>query len=266
MRTPILAGNWKMNKTIGEALALVEQLQPLVAGVTDVTIVVCPPFTALAKVADVVRGSNLKVGAQGVFWKEAGAYTGEVSPGMLRDAGCEYVIIGHSERRGRFGRPEFSASLACVFGDNDDTVNTKAQAALGAELTPIVCCGETLSERQAGRTDEIVAGQIAAALRELTAEQVAGLVLAYEPVWAIGTGEVCADDEANRVCGVARATVARQFGAATSDAVRIQYGGSASPKNFGGLIAQGHIDGALVGGASLQADSFAAMAQAASAG
>lgn len=263
MRKPIIAGNWKLNKTIAEAVDFVEKLKPLVAGIDKVEIVVCPPFTALAKVSEATRGSNIKVGAQGSFWKESGAYTGEVAPGMLKEAGCDYVIIGHSERRGRFGKPEFSDELATVFGDNDATVNAKAKAAMPAGLIPIVCCGELLSERKAGQTDTLVANQIRAALADFTSEQVASLVLAYEPVWAIGTGEVCEADEANRVCGVIRETVSDAFDKSTAESVRIQYGGSVTPKNIAGLIAQLHLDGALVGGASLQPESLAEIVRAA---
>jgi triosephosphate isomerase len=265
MRTPIIAGNWKLHKTVGEAVSLVEALKPRVAGRSDVEVVVCPPYTALAATRAALEGAAIRLGAQDVFWKESGAYTGRVAPGMLRDVGCDYVIIGHSETRGRFGvpDPEMTPEILASFGENDATVNLKAKAALAHGLTPILCCGELLAERRDGRTDEVVRQQIGRGLEGLAPEQVGGLVLAYEPVWAIGTGEVCAPDEANRVCGVIRDQVRRQFGAPAAEAVRIQYGGSCKPENAADLLPQPEIDGALVGGASLKAEDFAAIVQAA---
>jgi triosephosphate isomerase len=264
VRTPIIAGNWKMHKTVAEAAELVTALAPQVAGIDGVEIVLCPPYTALAATHAALRGTRMQLGGQNVFWKESGAYTGHVAPGMLRDVGCAYVIIGHSETRGRFGVPEpgMTSEILAHFGESDATVNLKAKAALAASLVPIVCCGELLSERREGLTDEVVGAQIKRALADLPAEQVSRLVLAYEPVWAIGTGEVCASDEANRVCGVIRAVVRRQFGGAAADAVRIQYGGSVKPDNAADLLRQPEIDGALVGGASLKAGDFAAIVRA----
>jgi triosephosphate isomerase len=265
MRRPIIAGNWKMNRTAGEAVALIEALKPRVAGQGDVEIVVCPPFTVLAAAAGGLQGSPIALGAQGMFWKESGAYTGQISPLMLLDLGCRWVILGHSEARGRFGAADadLTPELRACVGETDVSVNRKTHAALRHGLTPIVCCGELLEERRAGRTDSVVAGQIERGLAGLEAAQVASLVLAYEPVWAIGTGEVCAAEEADRVCGHIRAQVRRLFGEEPASHVRIQYGGSVKPDNAGDLLRRPEIDGALVGGASLNAADFAAIVAAA---
>jgi triosephosphate isomerase len=263
MRTPLIAGNWKLNKTIAEAAAFVEELKPLVEGVSGVGILLCPVFTALPATAQAAQGSAIATGAQDIYWKASGAYTGEVSAPFLKDAGAAYVIVGHSERRGRFGvpEPELEGDAGKVFGDNDVTVNKKTLAALENGLTPIICVGETLAERQAGITDSVVQAQTRAALQGVDAN--AEIVFAYEPVWAIGTGETCEAEEANRVCGVIRATVGKVFGETAAQAVRVQYGGSVKPDNAQDLLGREHIDGALVGGASLKADSFAAIVKAA---
>jgi triosephosphate isomerase len=265
MRTPIIAGNWKLNKTIEEARAFVRELTPLVADTSNVEIVLVPVFTALAATAEAAASTRIGVGAQDMYWKESGAYTGEVSAPHLLDAGCKYVVLGHSERRGRFGVPEpdLEGQAGNVFGDSDQSVNKKLHAALAHNLIPIVCVGETLTERQNGHTDAVVQNQTVAALHDVSNEAVTNLVLAYEPVWAIGTGETCAAEEADRVCGVIRDTVAQTFGAAAGDSVRIQYGGSVKADNARDLLGRPNIDGALVGGASLKADSFAAIIQAA---
>ncbi|NCO32620.1 MAG: triose-phosphate isomerase [Armatimonadetes bacterium CG2_30_59_28] len=264
MRTPFIAGNWKMNKTVGEAIAFVDEFRGLVAGVAGVDIALCPAFIALEATVKATAGTNIAVGAQGMFWKESGAYTGEVSPSMVKDVGCKYVIIGHSERRGRFGVPEagMTEDLLKVFGDTDASVNVKSSAALQHDLTPIICVGETLDERQAGNADAVVQSQVRAALAGFTADQVPGVVLAYEPVWAIGTGETCESNEANRVCGLIRQTIAAVAGPSVADTVRVQYGGSVKPDNIEELIGKSDIDGALVGGASLKPDSFAALVKA----
>lgn len=264
-RLPIVAGNWKMHKTIAEARALVEALKPKVADFLGVEVVVCPPYTALAAVREAVAGSRIALGAQDVFWKEKGAYTSQVAPHMLVDAGCRYVIIGHSENRGRFGVPEpdMTEALRRWFGETDESVNAKVNAALGAGLVPIVCVGETLEERRAGQTDTVIAKQVERALAGVAAPQVARMVMAYEPVWAIGTGETCDAGEANRVCGMIRGILARLFGEATAQSTRIQYGGSVKPDNALELFSQPHIDGGLVGGASLESDSFAQIVSAA---
>lgn len=262
MRTPVVAANWKMHKTVGEAKAFVEAFLPLVSDVENCTIVICPPFTALLSVAEMLRGTNVVLGAQDMFWKEQGAFTGEVSPLMLTDVGCSFVIIGHSERRGRFGKldPDLEdEKLRSIFGETDESVNKKVLVALTYGLTPIVCVGETLAEREQGLTDKIVRAQIQKALNGLTPEQASKVVIAYEPVWAIGTGKVCDAPEANRVCGLIRDTIGSLFGEAVAQSVRIQYGGSITPENIPDLAAQEHIDGGLVGGASLKPDSFAAI-------
>ncbi|WP_406677615.1 triose-phosphate isomerase [Moorella sp. ACPs] len=244
MRRPIIAGNWKMHNTTEKARELVTLLRPLV-GATDVEVVVCPPFTAIAATVNAAAGSNISVGAQDLFWEDEGAYTGEVSAPMLKDLGCRYVIIGHSERRQ-------------YFGETDATVNKKLHAALRHGLVPIVCVGETLAEREAGKTLDVVRRQVQEGLKELAAEQVATLVVAYEPVWAIGTGRTATAADAQEVIAFIRETLSAMYGE-KAQATRIQYGGSVKPENIAELMAQPDIDGALVGGASLDAISFAAI-------
>jgi triosephosphate isomerase len=262
MRKPIIAGNWKLNKTIGEAQSFVSELAPLVAN-SNVDVVLCPVFTALHATSQAASSTQIAVGAQDCYWKESGAYTGEVSLPLLKDAGATYVVLGHSERRGRFGVPEpdLEGEAGRVFGDSDASVHKKLQAVLASGLTPIVCVGETLVERQNGHTDAVVSNQVAAALQDVDAN--ADLVFAYEPVWAIGTGETCAPEEADRVCGVVREAVAFALGADAGERVRVQYGGSVKPDNAQDLLSRPNIDGALVGGAALKADSFAAIVNAA---
>jgi triosephosphate isomerase len=258
MRMPFIAGNWKMHMTVGQALELVGRLAEKVAAIDDVTVAVCPPFTALHTVGQAIRSTNIAMGAQDMYWKDKGAYTGMMSPIMLKDVGCKYVIVGHSERRGRFGTPEedMTEQLLAVFGDNDATVNKKACHALEHGLHPIVCCGELLAERRQGRTDHVVQTQIEAALAGITEEQMARVIIAYEPVWAINTGEVCEAEEADRVCRLIRQAVAGLYTPAVANAAIIQYGGSVKPENIEGLIEKQNIDGALVGGASLSAEDF----------
>jgi triosephosphate isomerase len=258
MRKKIIAGNWKMNKIVPEALALVEELKGLVGSETAVDVVVVPPFVALYSVGQALAGTSIGLGAQNLFWKASGAYTSQIAPGMLKDAGVGYVLIGHSETRGRFGvaEPDFDQDVLNLFGESDSTVNRKAKAALAAGIVPIICIGETLAERQAGTTDEVVATQVTGALAGIDAAAVAGLVFAYEPVWAIGTGEVCGADEADRVCGVVRSTVAKLYDDTTAEALRVQYGGSMKPDNAKELLAKPNIDGGLIGGASLKAGDF----------
>ena len=262
MRIPLIAGNWKMNKTVGEAVDFVENLRVEVASVEDKEIIVCPPFTAIHQVARFLQGSNIGVGGQNCFWKESGAYTSQIAPKMLLDAGCTYVIIGHSETRGRFGAEQMTPAQLAYFGESDETVSIKIKAVLAAGLKPIMCCGETIDERKAGKTDEVIQGQIEKGLAGLSAEQAAGMVIAYEPVWAIGTGEVCDTAEAQRVCAMIRAKVRTMFGDA-AESVRIQYGGSVKPDNAADILSQPDIDGALVGGASLKVADFAAITRAA---
>ncbi len=242
MRKAIIAGNWKMNKTPAEATALVNELKPLVAD-ANCDVVVCVPAIDIPAVVEAVKGSNIKVGAENVHFAAAGAYTGELSAAMLKEAGVEYVIIGHSERRQ-------------YFGETDQTVNQRTLAAVAGGLTPIVCVGEMKDVREAGATDGLVDYQTIMALNGLTAEQVAEVVIAYEPVWAIGTGLTATDEQANETIGVIRKAIARKYGQECADKVRIQYGGSMNPKNVKGLMAQSEIDGGLIGGASLKAPDF----------
>lgn len=258
MRKPIMAGNWKMNCDNEEAEQLADGVTARAGLNEKVQVVLCPPATTLTAVGKVIANSKIALGGQNMFWEESGAYTGELSAQMLLSCGCEYVIIGHSERRGRFGTVEEGEAddLAAIFGDTDATVNRKGRAALAAGLKPIICCGELLAERQDGKTDEIVVAQIKAALEGISADDLANVTIAYEPVWAIGTGEVCDADEANRVCGLIRATVADLYSAGLADTMRVLYGGSVKPENVCGLMEQEHIDGGLVGGASLDAESF----------
>jgi triosephosphate isomerase len=245
-----MAGNWKMHKTIDEAAELAQAVKAATGDMSGVDIVLCPPFTAIAAVAAAVKGSRIEVGAQNMYWEAQGAFTGEVSPLMLRGL-CRYVILGHSERR------EY-------FGETDTGVNKKAKAALAHGLIPIICCGENLAQNEGGETAEFVGSQIRGALEGLTAEQVAQLVIAYEPIWAIGTGRAAEPAAVNSIIGLSiRGVVAEQFGEAAAQAVRIQYGGSVKPDNVAAFLVQPNIDGALVGGASLVADSFTALVKAA---
>ncbi|MEN6347701.1 MAG: triose-phosphate isomerase [Armatimonadia bacterium] len=265
MRTPIMAGNWKMNCTNDEACALACAVKEQAGGITGAEVILCTPATALSTVAKCVEGSAIEVGAQNFFWKDHGAYTGEISAKMIQSTGAQWVILGHSERRGRFGVAEegMTDELLKVFGDSDASVNVKLQAALSAGLKPIVCCGETLSEREAGKADEVISGQVRAMFEGICSCCLASMVIAYEPVWAIGTGKVCDAEEADRVCGVIRSVVAEVAGEAAGANMRILYGGSMKPENVEGLMAKPNIDGGLVGGAALKADSFVALINAA---
>lgn len=245
MRKPIIAGNWKMNKTLGEALELVEELKPLVKD-ARCEVVVCPAFVCLAQVAEAVAGTNIKVGAQNMHYEESGAYTGEVSPAMLRDMNIGYVIIGHSERRQ-------------YFNETDESVNKKVKAALDYSLIPIVCCGETLGEREDGITRDILDKQIRRGLKGFSGDDIGNIVVAYEPIWAIGTGKTATDEQANEAIAFIRSVIAEMYGKETADKVRIQYGGSVKPATIKNQMAQSDIDGALVGGASLNASDFAAI-------
>ncbi|HIU34719.1 MAG TPA: triose-phosphate isomerase [Candidatus Pullichristensenella excrementigallinarum] len=243
MRKPIIAGNWKMNKTPAEAVELVKGLIPLVKD-AKCDVVVCPTAVCLSAVSEVIKGTNIKLGAQNVHFAEKGAYTGELSVDMLKAVGCEYVIIGHSERRQ-------------YFGETDKTVNLRTAAAIKGGLNAIVCVGEMKDERVDGYTDIIVTYQTQMALKGLTEEELDHVVIAYEPVWAIGTGLTATDEQANETIGVIRKAIAQQFGQAAADKVRIQYGGSMKGSNVKGLMAQPEIDGGLIGGASLKAEDFA---------
>ena len=243
MRTPVIAGNWKMNKTVAEAVALASEIKEKVAGVENVKIIVCPVFTAVKSVADVLKGTNVKVGAQDMYWETSGAFTGEVSGEMLMEAGAEYVIIGHSERRQ-------------YFGETNETVNKKLKKALSIGLKPIVCIGETLADREAGTTEAVVGKQVKEGFVGLTAEEMKGTIIAYEPVWAIGTGKTATAEQAEAVHAFVRNLIAQLWDKETADAVIIQYGGSMKPENVASLLAQPDIDGGLIGGAALKADSF----------
>jgi triosephosphate isomerase len=246
MRTPLIAGNWKLFKTIDEATAFITALKPLIADVKGVEVVVAPVFTALNSAATAAAGSQIKLAAQDCYWEEEGAFTGEVAPKLLKDAGCSHVIIGHSERRH-------------YFGETDETVNRKTQAALAAGLTVLLCIGETLAQREASNTFTVIESQVRGGLQGLSAEEIKQLVIAYEPVWAIGTGKTASDEQAQQAHAFIRQLVAKLYSQADADQMRILYGGSVKPENVKGLMAQADIDGALVGGASLKADSFAAI-------
>jgi len=250
MRTSFVAGNWKMNKTVAEARALVSEMTPALRAVKGVEKVLCPPFMALVPVAALLQGTDIGLGAQDLYWEAKGAFTGQVSPGMVAEF-CQYAIIGHSERR-------------AYFGETDETVSKKIVAAFSAGLTPIVCIGETLSEYESGRTAEVVSGQIRAGLVALPADLAPKLVVAYEPVWAIGTGRASTAVDANVVIrDHVRKPLAEMFGVETAQSIRILYGGSVTAANAAEFFGQSDIDGALVGGASLKLDDFVRITQAA---
>ena len=249
-RTPILAGNWKMYKTAAEAVAVVTELKAEVAGITKAECVICPPFTALPALSAVVAGSNVQLGAQNVHWEKEGAFTGEISVGMLKEFGVRYPVVGHSERR------QF-------FGETDAGVNKRAKAALAAGMRPIVCVGEMLAEREAGKTQDVVRTQVTGSLAGLSKDDMVTTVIAYEPVWAIGTGKTESPEQAQEVHAFIRSLLVSLFDAATAAKVRIQYGGSVKPDNAKLLLSQPDVDGALVGGASLKAKDFAAIVKAA---
>ncbi|MQL52224.1 triose-phosphate isomerase [Desulfofundulus thermobenzoicus] len=250
MRIPLMAGNWKMYKTVAEAAAFVRELKQALAGVQGVEVAVCPPFTALQTVSRELAGSPIALGAQNMYWEDEGAFTGEISPVMLKEIGCRYVILGHSERRQ-------------YFGETDEKVNRKVKAAFKHGLVPIVCVGELLEEREAGRTAEVIGAQVRGSLAGLSPGELAALVVAYEPVWAIGTGRTASPRDAQEVNRFIRGLLREMGGEDAAGRVRIQYGGSVKPDNAAALMAQPDIDGALVGGASLKVDAFTAIVQAA---
>lgn len=250
MRTPIIAGNWKMHKTVAEAKKLAQEVRDAVAGIKGVEVVLCPPFTALSAVKEVLANSNVGLGAQNIYWEEQGAFTGEVSPLMLKEL-CGYVIIGHSERR------QF-------FGETDEGVNKKIKAALAHGLIPIVCVGENLEQNEAGETASFVGGQVKAAFAGLPAADAAKIIVAYEPIWAIGTGKNADPSTANRIIGLSiRGAMAEIYSEEVAQQIRVQYGGSVKPDNIAGFMAQPDIDGALVGGASLKLETFLPLIEAA---
>jgi triosephosphate isomerase len=242
-RLPFIAGNWKMNKTVGEAIDLIRELKTGLSGVKGVEVAVAPPFTALYAVRKELQDSPILLAAQHLYWEEKGAFTGEVSPPMLKEVGCRYVIIGHSERR------QF-------FGEMDETVNRRIKAALPQGLKVIFCIGETLKEREEGKTFSVIERQVEGGLKGLGHEDMRSVTIAYEPVWAIGTGRTATPDQAEEVHRYIRGKLEKLYSRGISEEIRIQYGGSVTPENVKGLMSQSDIDGALVGGASLKAESF----------
>lgn len=248
-RKPIIAGNWKMNKTHKEAADFVMAVSGKLPETEKVDSVIGAPALFLESMAGLAGGTPLQLAAQNCYFEDSGAYTGETSPAALKELEIDYVIIGHSERR------EY-------FGETDEDINKKAHAIFDNGITPIICCGETLEQREAGETDEFVAGQVKAALEGLTPEQIEQTVIAYEPIWAIGTGKSSSAELANETCGVVRQAVADVTSEEVAEKVRVQYGGSVKPENIADYMAQDHIDGALVGGASLEPDSFLALLEA----
>ena len=245
MRKAIIAGNWKMNKTVDEAVKMIEELKALVKDATC-DVVVCPTFVCLDAVKKAVAGSNIKVAAQNMHFEESGAFTGEVAPGMLEAMGIDYVVLGHSERR------EY-------FNETDEALNKNVKAAFAHNITPILCCGETLEQRENGTTNAVVGAQIKVDLEGLSKDLAEKVVIAYEPIWAIGTGKTATDEQANETIKAIRGIVAEMFGSEVADKVRIQYGGSVKPGTIKAQMEQSDIDGALVGGASLAAADFAAI-------
>lgn len=240
MRKKIIAGNWKMNKTPSEAVALIDELKPLVAN-DEVDVVFCVPAIDIVPAVEASKDTNINIGAENLYFEESGAYTGEIAPNMLTDAGVKYVIIGHSERR------EY-------FAETDETVNKKVLKAIEHGITPIICCGETLEQREQGITIDWVRMQIKIAYQGVSADDAKNTVIAYEPIWAIGTGKTATSDQAEEVCAAIRECIAEVYDDATADAIRIQYGGSMNADNAAELLAKPNIDGGLVGGASLKAD------------
>ncbi len=244
MRTPIIAGNWKMHKTMPEAVEVCRRLEEMVED-SAVDVVVCAPFTALSALS-ALGLTKLKLGAQNMHFADEGAFTGEIAPGMLIDVGVQYVIVGHSERRE-------------IFGETDELVNKKVRAAITHGLTPILCVGETLDQRKEGKTETLVQGQIRKAFAGVAPEAASEVVVAYEPIWAIGTGETATAEQAEEVIATIRATLSELYGTEIAEAIRIQYGGSVKPANISELMAKPNIDGALVGGASLKPEDFSAI-------
>lgn len=242
MRTPIIAGNWKMNNTIKEALELIEDIKAQNLS-ENVETVVCAPFTALKDVKEAIKGTRIKLGAQNMHWEESGAFTGEISPKMLKELGVDYCIIGHSERRQ-------------YFNETDETVNKKIKSALESGLLPIVCVGETLEEREAGKAEEIVKAQVIKAFKDIPNNKISDIVVAYEPIWAIGTGKTASSSDADDMCGFIRKTIGEIYSENEKEIIRIQYGGSVKPSNVTELMEKSNIDGALVGGASLKGSDF----------
>jgi len=243
MRKTIIAGNWKMNKTLDESIELANAIKRKLYDIDTADVVLCPPFTSLAAVSEMIMDSNIELGAQDCYWFNEGAYTGEISPKMLKSVGCKYVIIGHSERR-------------TFFGETNDTVNKKVHAAIAEGLIPIMCVGERLEERERNKTFDVVNDHIEGGLKGLKKEQVQTMVIAYEPVWAIGTGRNATPEQAEEVHNYIRELLFKIYDRSASETIRIQYGGSVTPDNIEGIMSEKDVDGALVGGASLKPDSF----------
>lgn len=250
MRKPIIAGNWKMNNTVKDTEALLTELQPLVKD-AKCDVVVCVPFTDIVRAVELCKGTNIHVGAQNVAWADKGAFTGEISAAMLVEAGAEYVVLGHSERRQ-------------YFGETDETVNKRLTQAIRNGLKPILCVGETLAEREGNKTEGVLQVQLAGAFKDVEAKQAADVVIAYEPVWAIGTGKTATADQADEVNGYIRSVIAELYGKAAADAFVVQYGGSMNAKNADELLSKENVDGGLIGGASLKAEDFSIIVKAAS--
>ena len=248
-RRTVIAGNWKMNFTPAEATAFINEIKPMVAGKDNCDIIFCAPYVTIAAAQEAAKGSNIKIGAENVHFAEKGAYTGEVSAQMLTACGVEYVIIGHSERRQ-------------YFGETDETVNLRTKAALAAGMKVILCLGEVKEQRLSGITDEVVAMQTKLDLKDISAEELKNVIIAYEPVWAIGTGLTATPEQADETCGVIRATIAKLYGEAVAEEITIQYGGSMNDKNAAELLAKTNVDGGLIGGASLKVDAFTAIVDA----
>jgi len=249
MRIPVIAGNWKMNKNIVESVSLVKELKDFVRGIKGVDIVVCPPFTSLWVVKEIINGTNINLGAQNMYWETKGALTGETSPLMLKDVGCEYVVLGHSERRQ-------------YFKETSEEVARKTEAALSVNLIPIVCVGEKLEEKESGKTESIIKQEIKALFSKIDSTLVARIIIAYEPIWAIGTGKSSSSQDANLIIKFIREIFSSKYGSKIAERIRILYGGSVDPKNIKEFMNESDIDGALVGGASLHALSFSQIVKA----
>ena len=250
LRKTVIAGNWKMNKNPAETRETIEQLKPMVAD-AQCEVILCVPFTDLPAALNTAKGSNIKIGAQNCHWKTSGAYTGEIAPQWLAEMGVEYCVLGHSERRQ-------------YFGETDETVNARVKAALEAGLNPIICIGEVLEERKSDKTHEVLERQVDGAFADIDVAALANIIIAYEPVWAIGTGEVATDEQAGEACCYIRSLIEKKYGKAAADAISIQYGGSMNDANADGLLANEDVDGGLIGGASLVAEKFAAIVKAGS--
>jgi len=249
MRIPVIAGNWKMNKNIVESVSLVKELKDFVRGIEGVDIVVCPPFTSLWVVKEIINGTNIHLGAQNMFWEIKGAFTGETSPPMIKDVGCEYVILGHSERRQ-------------YFKETSEEVSRKTEAALSVNLTPIVCVGENLEEKESGKTESIIEQEIKVLFSKIDSTLAARIIIAYEPIWAIGTGRSSSSQDANLIIKFIRELFSSKYGSKIAERIRILYGGSVNPKNIDEFVNESEIDGALVGGASLNTLSFSQIVKA----